>query len=61
MTIGPDNDMMFSVMVVGVNLTAVPRLFDVTVGARLHQSSTFINETSIVMEQCERRHYAVSS
>ena len=54
---GPGGDMMFGITIQGVNLSAVPRLFDITLMQEFYTGGyTFKNSSSIPLEPRSKDH-----
>ena len=53
--------MMFALNVVGLNLSATPKLFDFQVGELTYQNGYFASKNTIMMEQCTEAHLSYTS
>ena len=59
--LGPSGDTMFGVTVYGLNLSSIPKLFDVEVFVRTYQNGVYVNKTAVPMEQCTSEHFNFGS
>ena len=60
-TFGPEGKLMFAFLIYGLNLSSVPKLFDVKAGVEYYSNGVFVNSTSIALETCTIDHFDFSS